>query len=244
MRSASAALLGLALAGLYADAALACVRPALPVFSLDAAAGGVDRQPPTRPVALGASVSRYNGSFCQSNGECVVSSCGSGGALELEFTPAVDDLALAQEIGYRLRWVEGSVPAALEAPLRHIALGTGVLRFELPFDAIPELDATFELIAIDRAGNESDASEPFRAAFDGCTRSIGFGGCAEDTGGRVTCADDTCFEAAPGSRLESGGCALGSRSAPARGTSPAGLGLLLALAAGALRRSRPARRQR
>lgn len=227
-------MLGVALLVFHARSAPACQRPAPEEFSLDPLAAGVDHQPPTKPALLSAVVTRQNANFCHSDGLCITSTCGSLGALELVLTPSIDDRAAARELGYRLSWIEGSLPAALEAPLQRIALGTESLRFELPFDPIPELDATFELTAIDRAGNESDASEPFHVAFDGCTRSIAFDGCAEDRG--VACADGTCFESARGSRVE-GGCALGS----GRATS-GGAGLLLALAACALVRrvrSRP-----
>lgn len=239
IRALSGALLGLALGALSSKAARACSRPALPEFSLDPSAAGVDRQPPTKPERVTASASRYNAHFCESSGRCITSTCGSEGALQLAFTPAADDRAAAHELGYRLRWVEGSLPAALEAPLARIALGTDGLRFDLPFDAIPELDATFELIAIDRAGNESAASEPFHAVFDGCTRSVGFGGCAEDMAGRVSCADGACFETAERSRIE-GGCAV----APGRGAACGALGVLPALAALALAGRTRARRRR
>lgn len=232
-----AAMLGLAAVVSHAGSALACVRPELPEFSLDPLAAGSDQQPPTRPGLVTASVTRQNGNFCGSDGLCIVSSCGSLGALVLVLEPATDDRAAANELGYRLRWLEGSVPAELEAPLQRIALGTEQLRFELPFDPIPELDATFELIAIDRAGNESDASEPFHVAFDGCTRSIGFGGCAEDMG--VACADGTCFEPLQGSTVE-GGCALVRVGSPSTGA----LSLLAVLAASALALRGRARRRR
>jgi hypothetical protein len=237
LRILSGVMLGLASAVFHAGSSRACSRPAPPEFSLDPLAAGIDRQPPTRPALLTASVTRQNGSFCSRDGLCVVSSCGSEGVLELLLTPASDDLAPASELGYRLRWVEGNLPAALEAPLARIALGTERLRFELPFDPVPELDATFELIALDRAGNESDASEPFHVAFDGCTRSIAFDGCAEDQG--VSCAEGTCFEDARGSRIE-GGCALEQGGgSPARAPS-----LLVVLAACSLVLRGRARRSR
>lgn len=226
--------LGVALTVISPGLAAACTRPGAPEFTLDPEATGVDRQPPSRPGPITASARRHNGYFCESSGLCISSSCGSEGSLELQLTPASDDRAAPGELGYRLRWVEGSLPAALEEPLGRIARGTEQLRFELPFDPVPELDATFQLIAIDRAGNESEASEPFHAAFDGCTRSVGFGGCAEDMGGRVSCADGACFEVAEA------GCAL----APGRSARTALAGLLPVLAAIALARRQRASRAR
>jgi hypothetical protein len=222
------ALLGLAAAVLQSDAAQACSRPAPLEFRLDLDAVAVDRSPPAPPAGVSARVTRTSGTYCDSDGLCIVSSCGSTGSLQLQFTPPADEATPAQQLGYRVRWLDGSLPASLAAPLERIAVGASPLTIELPFDAIPELDATFELIAIDRAGNESDASEPFHAAFDGCTHSVGLGGCAEDTGGRVVCADGTCFESA------ATGCAFRpGRSAPA-----AGLALVLAGALCVLRRRR------
>lgn len=228
----TSALLGLALGVLHARPLLACVRPEPLEFALDPAAVRVDRQAPTKPARVTASVTRTSGFYCASDGICLASSCGSAGSLQLLFTPAADERLPANELGYQLRWLEGSLPAALEEPLRRIVVGTSPLQLELPFDPIPELDATFELIAIDRAGNESDASEPFHVAFDGCTRSIGIGGCAEETSGRVSCVDGTCFET-----REASGCALG------RAASVSASGWVLVVAACALARWRHARRR-
>ncbi len=238
---ARGALLGSAVLPLLAAPAAACLRPAPLEFSLDPAAMRTDRQPPSAPVVLTASASRNNGHYCRSNGECTVSTCGSGAALQVTLTPAADDQTAPDELGYQLRWREGSLPAELEEPLRRIERGTELLRFELPFDAAPELDGTFELIAIDRAGNESVASAPFHAAFDGCTRSIGFAGCAEDSGGAISCADGACFEM--GSEGEEGSAALGCGLGQGRKLSRVATGLSLALAACVLaRRARTASR--
>ena len=106
---------------------------------------------------MAATVSRSSGSFCDRDGVCTVSTCGSTGGMLLEFQSATDDRSAPAELGYRLRLLEGFVPPALEAPLAGIELGGEEVRFELPFDAVSELDATFELIAVDRAVAEDPA---------------------------------------------------------------------------------------
>jgi hypothetical protein len=145
--------------------------------------------------------------------------------LQLEFEPALDNRSDSSDLGYRLKFVSGSVPSELEVALRRIHGGTSPLHFDLPFDPVVDLDATFELVALDRAGNESAGSEPFRVAFDGCTHAIDLQGCVEDTGGRVTCSQGTCSEAAG---LEGCSLAPGSVTNRTAWTGAWGLGLVIA----------------
>lgn len=163
---------------------------------MDPALQARDRLPPSPPARVTARASRSSGSFCDRDGSCTVSTCGSSGSLLVEFEPASDDQSPADELGYRLRFVAGFVPPELDAALAEVEVGVGLVRFELPFDPVPELDATFELIAVDRAGNHSAASDSFRAAFDGCTSLLVMDGCAEDRRDVVRCADGTCYQAA------------------------------------------------
>jgi hypothetical protein len=221
---AGAALLGASVWLLDAADAQACTRPAPAEFSIDARAKGLAKPPPA-PTRVTGTASRSSGYFCASDGTCTVNTCGSSGSLQVAFESTLDQ-ATAYQVGYRLRFVEGSMPAEIEEPISAIAVGASPLTFELPFESVTALDATFELVAIDRAGNESEASEPFRVSFDGCTRTIGLAGCVEDTGGRVTCSDGMCSEEAA-AETGCGFATMGSHTAASLGLALAALGLTL-----------------
>jgi hypothetical protein len=191
----------------WARDAQACVKPAPVEFTLDPTLVGRDLEPPSAPRAVTALASRNSGMFCRGD-RCTASTCGSEAYLQLEFEPALARDRSRGELGYRLRFREGVVPTELEGPLQRVFAGFSPLHVSLPeaFDAVVALDATFELVALDRAGNESAGSEPFRLAFDACTRMLDLGGCAEDSSPPVTCTAATGCVQAP---LESdSGCAL------------------------------------
>jgi hypothetical protein len=215
--------------------AQACTRPLLVEFAIDPALVGRDLRPPSAPAGVTGSASRTSGVFCRGN-ECTFNTCGSQVDLRLEFQPALDDRTTPP--GYQLRFREGFVPPELEGPLSRVFVGAPPLHVEIleGFEAVVALDASFELVALDRAGNESAASEPFRLAFNGCTQIMGQDGCAEDRATLVTCSNGGCVEAA--SESESGcALALGS-SAPGVPASAGRVGLGLAGCALLLRRRR------
>jgi len=190
-----------------ARAAQACLKPSPVEFTLDSVLAGRDLEPPRAPRVVSALASRDSGSFCTGD-RCMVSTCGSEAYVQLEFEPPLEAPSAPGERGYRLRFREGVVPPELAGPLKRIVAGVSPLRVSVPeaFDAVVALDASFELVALDRAGNESAASEPFRIAFNACTRVPGLEGCAEDSRPPVTCtAASGCVQAA----LESdSACAL------------------------------------
>ncbi|MEO8180591.1 MAG: hypothetical protein ABI895_17285 [Deltaproteobacteria bacterium] len=206
--------------------AQACLWPVPAEFSIDPALAGLDLDPPGAPRGVSAVASRSSGTFCKGN-QCTANTCGNHVDLRLEFEPAADDRSAPGDLGYRLRFRDGVVPPELEQPLRRVLTGTPPLSVQLPegFDAVVALDASFELVALDRAGNESPGSEPFRLAFNACTLVVGLDGCAEDSGERVTCSSAGCVEAASDS---DSGCSLEpSRAAPGgRVMSLLGIGLV------------------
>jgi hypothetical protein len=162
-----------------AQRAHACVRPSPIPFEIDPALQGVDIEPPSTPVDVGGVATRASGEFCR-GGTCVVSSCGSSGNIRVEFSSAAGDAPDAEEVGYQLRFVEGVMPEGVAPVLERITVGVSPLQFEVPFDDVVSIDATFQLVAIDRAGNESAPSAPFHVSFDGCTRAPGADACLED----------------------------------------------------------------
>jgi hypothetical protein len=215
--------------------AAACVRPAPLEFSMDLAQRVLDAEPPSAPLHVTGLATRYSGSFCDGD-ECVVSSCGSAGFVQLEFEPAQDDRST--QLGYRLQARSGAVPEALQPALERItAAGSSFTIDLLPFDEIAGLDATFALVAIDNAGNESAPSEPFHLAFNGCTQVVGLTGCAEDMTG-VTCIHGNCSavgSAADDAEQSAEGCSL--KPGAVRGA-PILIGLGFAVAALAVLRRR------
>jgi len=158
--------LGLAL-GVQSTDSLACTYAPDPPWTLDATQVGVDVQPPQAPQVQSGEARRGKGSVCDADGRCVVSSCGDWGNVFVD----LQGLEPGAELGYRLQVVEGSVPLGFESILQETRTGGSSLLWRGAFDEVVALNATFELIAIDRAGNESVPSESFEIAFDGCTRS-------------------------------------------------------------------------
>lgn len=139
-------------------------------WQVDAARAAIDTQAPSAPDVQGAGARRGKGSLCDADGRCLVSSCGDWGNVFVQVLPAAT-ASSTERVGYRLRRVDGFVPPGFDAVLQETRDGESSLLWRGPFDDVVAFDATFELIAIDRAGNESEASEPFEIAFDGCTRS-------------------------------------------------------------------------
>jgi hypothetical protein len=169
-------LLVLALTGL-AEPAAACSTPG-PDFQVTETGGG---EAPDQPRDIHYSIKR--GQAPQNKG-CSVesSSCDDIGSIELEFPTPGDADSTADEIGYEVTVVAGTLPdgAALSnlpragfrdsgqaSPTRvwlHWADGAS--------DEQESLDLTVTITAVDRDGNRSPASEPVRisdAAGEGCT---------------------------------------------------------------------------
>ena len=195
-RRALFGLAGVAAVGSWVPRAHACLRPEPEPFSIDPALQGVDVAAPSTPTPIEASVSRWAGEFCR-KGTCVASSCGSTASVELRFEPPVDDHTEPTRLGYRLLQVSGYVPPALQPALYsiiHAPLGLDddfvprTYYIDVPYQDVVDLDATFKLIAVDRAGNESAPSDPFHAAFDGCTSSPDLDGCIEDIEVETSCS--------------------------------------------------------
>jgi hypothetical protein len=165
------------------------------VFSVDPSLQGIDIEPPGAPAPVSGSASRFSGKLCRGD-TCVVSTCGSTGSVSLRLTPAVDDQTELAELGYRLQLVQGNVAPELEAALSSIVHAppgvdpdlTLALQIEVPYEEVVSLDATFELVAVDRAGNESMPSEAFPLAFDGCTHAPDLDGCVEDIEAEMSCS--------------------------------------------------------
>lgn len=203
-----------AVALLAAQEALCCTYPAPNVHQVDTTLAAHDQSAPSPPRGVVARVTRRLGQVCDDDG-CVGQSCGDTASLLLEFTPAVDDQSPEQNVGYRLGPAEQPLPDYIAAlpTLR----GQNGLWWHLPFAASAHLDTVATLVAIDEAGNESSASEPFVIAFDGCTYPpIG----------------ESCYQA------DEGTCRIGSTPRGVAGHMSVVAGAL-ALGLAALRRSRP-----
>jgi hypothetical protein len=129
-----------------------------------------DDEPPSAPGAPRAEASRRLGAQCR-DGVCVANSCGDSATVELRFEPSLDAASAASELGYRVELVSGHVPASmydwLGVPLRSL----GAIWLPTTFEEIQDLDATFQLVALDAAGNESPPSPSIAVQYQGCTKA-------------------------------------------------------------------------
>jgi hypothetical protein len=183
------ALAALATALSAAAPARACSRVAPVKFEPDPSLRALDSLAPTPFTGINARVDRHPGTVCR-DGECTSTSCGSSGVISLEFMLPHDDQSDARSLGYRVVWLRGEPPRgarflANSWPLSEARQdgAAGALSLELSYDEVANLDAEIALVAIDRAGNESDPSEPIHLEWSGCTRDLSSDQqCLEDLG--------------------------------------------------------------
>jgi hypothetical protein len=187
---------GLALAFIAVDGTLSATRSracsiAEPeIFEIDASLKASDTSAPTPFTDVSAEVARWPDSICK-NGQCMASSCGAFGTVDLRFALPRDDRDT--QLGYRLVWLRGTQPPALAQELEVIrpfsasfdSPDEGRISLTIGFEDAAKLDADIALVAIDRAGNESARSEPIHLTFSGCTHSLD-GQCLESAGCGVT----------------------------------------------------------
>jgi hypothetical protein len=168
------ALFGLAV--IDANVAQACSTALEPPFSVDPNKAG-DTTPPSPFSDLSATTLRVNGTHCHGD-TCSSTSCGDDGRLTLTFTAPKDDQTAAEQLGYRVVWLDGSAPASLDAYKGTRSLpNTNQIDLELGFDGIEQLNGDLALIAVDRAGNESAMSKPIHVEYSGCTEYFDTPGC-------------------------------------------------------------------
>ena len=210
----------LAVGTLWPAPAGACSLIWVPPFQIDPNQRLIDNTPPTTFAGLNSETYSVVGTHCRGD-RCTKSSCSGGAGIRISFTqPPSDDHNEYAQLGYRVEWVRGLAPASLQAALGKIEplSPTGGINISLG-DDIMELDGELRLIAVDRAGNESPASEPVHVEFSDCPRYFD---------------DHTCVDS----------FADGCSAAPGRSSNATGwLGLsVFVLAVRALRRRRATKR--
>jgi TPR repeat protein len=137
------ALAVLALTLLATRAALACSPLSAPPYVIDRSSK--DRQPPTRPT-LAEPVRVERGRAGDGGG------CGELAAISLE-ARSTDDQSEPWQLGYRVSLVKGTMPDPHALPRGVVGLPV-VTWFESARD-LPPLELTLSIVAVDRAGNES-----------------------------------------------------------------------------------------
>jgi hypothetical protein len=173
-----------------APLALACLRaePVLFQHAQHASAPDDDTAEGPSPFRGVSALSyRIEATRC-SHGSCTESSCGDSGVLLLRFQPPSE--ASAGELGYRVIWLGPELPQALRAQLDRVMpldASTQSLALELGWSGVTQLEGELALVAVDRAGKESEPSEAVRVSWSGCTEYFDDPFCAE--GGRMPQAD-------------------------------------------------------
>jgi len=184
-------------AAMWPDRADACVAIEKPreVFEIDPGLQAVDSESPAPLSEVSAIVYRIANSVCYTHGTCSTMDCGPSGSVILDYNhdPKV---SADEELGVRIRVIEGNVPEAMGEMLGSILPLHERIVFTVQFDDVVNIDATVTLTVVDRAGNESPESEPVALTWSGCTASppgVDQGGCLDE--GRFDCsADGSCVE--------------------------------------------------
>lgn len=185
VRAVEALLIGGSCIWLAPSAAHACkFAGPPPSYEVSPAAQAEDDVAPTPFTNVDAMVWRREGRTCEL-GQCTSNSCGDMGHVELFFDPPQDDRTPVEELGFRIEVLEGTLPSSLQASMTRAQALEDAVRFHLGFDEATRMDATIALVAIDRAGNESPASNPVRLKFSGCTKPAAGRLCKE--GGPLAC---------------------------------------------------------
>lgn len=187
-------------AALAPQPAAACSEIAPQTFEVDASLAQEDSRAPAPFRAITASTRRVAGEHCK-NGTCISTSCGDTGYVELRFDPPRDDEAGADvaDLGYRVVWLSGKMPEAMRGEigvLRPLNAG-GSMTLDVGFAGITELDGELALVAVDRAGNESEPSEAVRVQWSGCTEYFDEPACA-------AVSSNCSLRSAPGTRSHAG----------------------------------------
>ena len=163
----------------------ACVIAEPAPFTLDQKLVGVDVTSPTPFRDVHAVLRQISGTRCEGK-TCTSSSCGDDGVVELTFRPAEDDRG---DVGYRVIW-HGTGPSGWADGV--VALnGANTIVLHPGFDEVARLDGQLSLVAVDRAGNESEPSAPIPVSWSGCMSYF-------DAPERCVQHTESCTIAAPG----------------------------------------------
>lgn len=147
-----------------------------------------DISAPTAPGEVTVRVTRGVGPTCVGP-MCSSTSCDDLGTVSLSFPASTDDTSVPEAIGYRLRMIDGTLPAGLSLgePQRAARVGDdGTVSLPLVWidDATNDqepFDFTLGVTAIDEAGNESEEVEVVvsdAGAGAGCATVSGAGALA------------------------------------------------------------------
>lgn len=137
------------LLALALDPAHACSIAAPPTLQIDP--GIEDDVPPAPPVVLGVEIQRGRGPR-----DHMITSCDDIGSIRIEVARPEGDPDGIEEVGYRLRLLDGRLPRGLTLPGDDALLGE-LLRLHWVDGATDDQDAfafTLALVPVDVAGNE------------------------------------------------------------------------------------------
>src|SRR5688572_13878522 len=141
---------------LFPGSAGACETPTPEYLEIDTSAA-IDTTPPESPVLGEVRIGRSYGPRADGCSRSE-SSCDGSGALGVQIEPGDDDRTAPDDLGYLIRLRDGELPGAVTPSDRPVLLLGGGLYVHFPDPGPDEqepIDVTFEVVAVDRAGNES-----------------------------------------------------------------------------------------
>ncbi len=137
----------------------ACLSDGPVAYVVSDEAALVDHEPPAAPRVVSVGITRSPDPIYhrEPDGSCMVgtSSCDGIGWVEIVVEPPVDDQSPSDDLGYRV------IPSSrhLRQPVQFLAAPEGSLFWTFEDDPLEPIDASFQVVAVDRAGNESAPSE-------------------------------------------------------------------------------------
>lgn len=160
----------LAVGLLFPRSAGACQTPTPEFLQIDESSQ--DTTPPEPPVLAGV---RINRSYGPREDGCSrsESSCDGSGSLGIQLEPGHDDRTAPEDLGYLVRLRDGALPGGATPSDQPTLLMSGGLYVHFPDPGPDEqgpIDVTFEVVAVDRAGNESapTVAHATSAGNEGC----------------------------------------------------------------------------
>lgn len=135
---------------LVAPAALACSLRGNDPFDVDPSLRATDSVPPAKPIVERVTVERMD----SAGPACAIGSCDGIGTVSVVLaTPP-------EAVGYRVRIAPGAADSGLGlqtgSAVKPVA-GTQSLLFTFDGDGVSDVSTALELVAVDAAGNESEA---------------------------------------------------------------------------------------
>ncbi len=134
----------------------------------------IDFLPPDQPVVSVKSINRGRGPRRTEGRGAVMTSCDDIGSIGFEIGPVSDDLTKPAELGFLFQVVEGTLPSGLSVPAKPLVTISEKTEYgyylhwtDGATDDQEPFEFTLVVVAVDKAGNHSEESDPVTVRHPG-----------------------------------------------------------------------------